>query len=288
MKNGMVKHLSEFTMMYELHSHVCTSRIRSEPNIHRSFEFMVVMNGSCKVNVMGKSYAVNEGQAVLIMPYQVHNFEIGGDCRLLDVTFSEELVNTLAETISTYSPSTPIFTPQKETFDYFCSQMISLFGENSGLCKLISPPSKRIKVKGLLYSLESEFLDQVPLDKNDKNEDYSNIVTHLLQYISENFRQDISLSDISASTGYNYHYLSRALNKSVGMGFKQLLNMHRMLYAFRALRDTNASITKISFDSGFQSIRSFNHVCMEMYGCTPRELRQIHRENLKSRAAMSL
>ena len=279
MKNGMVKHLSEHTMMYELHSHVCTARTGSALNIHRSFEFMVVMNGSCKVNVMGKSYAVNEGQAVLIMPYQVHNFEIGGDCRLLDVTFSEELVNTLAETISTYSPSTPVFTPQKETFDYFCSQMISLFGENSRLCKYISPPSRRLKVKGLLYVLESEFLDQVPLDEN---EDYSNIVTHILQYISENFRSNISLSDIAASTGYNYRYLSRSLNNAVGIGFKQLLNMHRVLYAFRLLRDTDISVTEASFESGFQSVRSFNHTFVKIYGCTPREMRASQRTGVRA------
>ena len=281
MKNSMVKHLSEFTMMYELHSHVCTSRTRSEPNIHKSLEFMVIMDGACKVNVMNKTYPVSKGQAVLIMPYQVHNFEMSEGCRLLDVTFSEELVNTLAKAISTNSPTTPVFTPQKETFDYFCSQMLALFGDNSRLCRYISPPAKRIKVKGLLYALESEFLEQVPLEKN---EDYSDTVTHILEYISENFRQDISLSDIAASTGYNYHYLSRALNQSVGIGFKQLLNMHRMLYAFRALRDTDLSITEISFESGFQSIRSFNHTCIKMYGCTPRELRQMHMANLKSRA----
>ena len=279
MKNSLVRHLSEFTMMYELHSHVCTSRTGSAPNIHKNLEFMIVMNGLCNINVMGKSYVVDKGQAVFIMPYRVHNFEITGDGKILDVTFSEELVNTLAKAISTYSPTTPVFTPQKETFDYFCSQMLALFGENSRLCRYISPPSKRIKVKGLLYSLESEFLEQVQLEKN---EDYSDTVTHILEYISENFRQDISLSDIAAGTGYNYHYLSRALNQSVGIGFKQLLNMHRMLYAFRALRDTDLSITEISFESGFQSIRSFNHTCIKMYGCTPRELRRMHRANLKS------
>lgn len=281
MKNSLVRHLSEFTMMYELHSHVCTSRTGSALNIHKNLEFMIVMNGTCKINVMGKSYMVNKGQAVFIMPYRVHNFEITGDGQILDVTFSEELVNTLAKVISTYSPTTPVFTPQKETFDYFCSQMLALFGNNSGLCRYISPPAKRIKVKGLLYSLESEFLEQVPLEEN---EDYSDTVTNLLEYISENFRQDILLSDIAASTGYNYHYLSRALNHSVGIGFKQLLNMHRMLYAFRALRDTDLSITEISFESGFQSIRSFNHTCIKMYGCTPRELREMHRANLRNKS----
>ena len=282
MKSSLVRHLSEHTMMYELHSHICTPRTRSELNIHKNLEFMVIMDGACKVNVMGKSYDVHKGQAVFIMPYQMHNFEITGECRILDVTFSDELENTLAKMISTYSPTTPVFVPQKETCEYFCSQMIALFGANSGLCKYISPPSKRLKVKGLLYALESEFLDQVTLEEN---EDCSNIITHLLQYISENFRRNISLADIAASTGYNYHYLSRALNKSVGINFKQLLNMHRMQYAFRALRDTDASIMEISFDSGFQSIRSFNHTCVEMFGCSPRELRQRQKEELKVRAA---
>ena len=240
---------------------------------------MVIMDGACKVNVMGKSYDVHKGQAVFIMPYQVHNFEMSEGCRLLDVTFSEELVSTLAKVIGTHTPRTSVFTPEKDTLEYFCSQMISLFGENSRLCKYISPPSRRLKVKGLLYALESEFLDQVPLDEN---EDYSNIVTRILQYISENFRSNISLSDIAASTGYNYRYLSRALNNAVGIGFKQLLNMHRVLYAFRLLRDTDISVTEVSFESGFQSVRSFNHTFVKIYGCTPREMRASQRTGVRA------
>ena len=84
----------------------------------------------------------------------------------------------------------------------------------------------------------------------------------------------ISLKTIARDRGYNYQYLSRTFNKIVGINFKRLVNQYRMEYAFAKLQDTNLPLSQIAFESGFQSIRSFDHVCRSVYNKSPMELRR--------------
>ena len=46
-------------------------------------------------------------------------------------------------------------------------------------------------------------------------------------------------------------------------------------HAYALLQDTDMSISEICFESGFQSIRSFNQVCRETYGMSPKELKRL-------------
>ena len=275
MKNSLAHHLSEHTYIYEFHTHVCNVRTKSTPNFHKNLELIVVLKGKCALTVSDKMYNISEGEAALIMPYEVHNFKVSEGGYISCTTFNESLVNTLYKTIKEHRPETPVFTPSRSTFAYFAEQMYEIFGNNSGELKLITPPSKRLKVKGILYSLESEFLEQVPLVKAN---DYETITTTVLKYISENFKENISLKDIAANIGYNYQYISRTFNGMMGMNFKKLLNMYRMEHALYVLRNTDRPITEIAYESGFQSVRSFYRVCLEMYGYSPIDLRKRERK----------
>jgi AraC-like DNA-binding protein len=152
--------------------------------------------------------------------------------------------------------------------------MDRLFGRDSGLIKRINPPAKRIQVKGTLYILEGEFLEQTTLVSTKGEE---TITMTVVRYVAEHFKQNIALSDVAKATGYNYQYLSRTFNQILGINFKSLLNQYRMEYAFAELQDTDLPISEIAYDSGFQSLRAFNHVCKEIFGRSPKELRKENR-----------
>ena len=275
MKNNLVYHLTEHTFISEFHTHLCDHNTVSSPNFHKNLELIVAKKGGCNVFVADKSYRIEEGQAAFIIPYQIHWFEVDHDGLVSCTTFHESLVITLYRAINENHPTTPVFTPTKATYDYFLGQMYLLFGSNSGIREKLAPAHLRLKVKALLYALESEFLEQVPLERVD---DVENITTLVLKYISENFKENISLKDIAVSSGYNYQYLSRAFNNMFGMNFKKLLNIYRAEHAFHQLQDTDKSIIDIALESGFQSIRSFYRVSLDIFGCSPKELRRRERK----------
>ena len=271
MKRSLVQHQIKNTYISEFHSFICENEEICDPHFHKNFEIIVVIKGECQISVANKSYRLKQGQAAFIMPFQIHSFQIERGASLRCTTLREALILTLSRVLDGNIPQTPIFTPSPETFDYFCRQSLMLFGRDSGMQKRISPPAKRIKTKGILYSIESEFLEQASFSKT---RDTEKIVTRVLEYVAENFRNNISLRDIAVSTGYNYQYLSRTFNYTMGMKFKKLLNEYRLEHALYILYDTDRPITEIAFKSGFQSVRSFNKVCLEVFGCSPTELRK--------------
>ena len=274
MRNNMVHHLSQYTNMYELHAHVCDAHTRSTPNFHKNLELIVVLDGECRVCVADSSYTVKAGEAAFVMPYQIHHFSVSESGHIICTTFHESLINSMRNMIVGARPDNPVFTPSKPTYDYFCCQMRELFGKNSGELKVVEPESKRLKVKGLLYTLESEFIEQVTFCAIN---DFDGVTTTILNYVSEHFKENITLKNIATNTGYNYQYVSRTFNSMMGMSFKEVLNLHRMQYAFRALKYGDTSVIDIAYESGFQSVRSFYRVCLELYGCSPAELRKRER-----------
>lgn len=271
MKHSVAHHLAEHTYLYEFQTSVCDSTARSTPNFHKNLELIVALEGECNLHIHDRSYRICKGQAALIMPYHIHSFDVAPGGSVICTNFGEVLAPTLYKVINKNRPVTPVFTPTAETYGYFCGQMLSLFGRGYAPTQMITPLPKRIKVKGLLYSIESEFLEQVPLKAVN---DFETITEAVLKYISENFKENITLKDIATNTGYNYQYLSRSFNDMLCSNFKTLLNHYRIEHAYALLYGTDNPITDIALDSGFQSLRSFYRVCTKVFGCSPKELRE--------------
>ena len=269
-----VKHQIEHTFSAEFSSYVCDSGC-SELHFHKNYEVIVVIRGECFCEVGGQEYTLTGGDAVFILPFQTHKFTVKNGGAVRCTTFHEHINLTLSRTIDGNIPTPPVFRPSKNALDFHLTQMDKLFGSDSGMLKRITPPAKRIQVKGTLYILEGEFLEQTTLVHTQGEEA---ITMTVVKHVSENFRSDISLADVAKATGYNYQYLSRTFNQILGINFKSLLNQFRMEYAFCMLQDTELPISEIAFDSGFQSIRTFNHVCKEIFGKSPKELRTENRQ----------
>jgi AraC-like DNA-binding protein len=69
--------------------------------------------------------------------------------------------------------------------------------------------------------------------------------------------------------GYDHHYLSRAFHEMFHMNFRDFVNQYRINYANELLMQGGRSITEVAFESGFQSVRSFNDVYKKMTGSVP-------------------
>jgi AraC-like DNA-binding protein len=95
----------------------------------------------------------------------------------------------------------------------------------------------------------------------------------VVEYICDNFEQNISLKDFAKNHNYNYQYLSRRFNSVFDTGFKEVLNRYRIEQATSYLEETDQPISTIAFASGFQSIRSFNDACLKYYNKTPSKIR---------------
>jgi len=240
------------------------------PHFHKNFELLLVKNGQCSFTIGGDTFTVSEGEAILVLPFQVHRFSASPDAQFRSVTFNELLILTLARGLENKKLRCPVFRPSKNTFCTFLDVMNELFGSVSSN-NIELPSAKRMKVKGCLYLIGGEILEQTePMDMGSSDV----VILDIVEYIADNFRSDLTLQTVAKDKGYNYQYLSRCFNRTFGISFKTMLNQYRTNYALSLLRDTRLSLSEIAFESGFQSIRSFDHVFKSTFGIPPKDFRK--------------
>ncbi|MBE6703417.1 MAG: AraC family transcriptional regulator [Ruminococcaceae bacterium] len=273
MKNT-VYHQIENTSTYEFCTDVATQTDqRTEtPHFHKNFEILAVIQGECRCEIEGKEYLMRGGDMAFILPFQIHGFCALQGAEVRRVTLHDHLIWSLASALNEKKPCDPTFRPSTIVKQFFLDQLHALFGDKANCVRRI-PEQQRMMVKGCLYIIGSEFLNQAQLEPSRSADA---LMTDIVQYIANHYKNDISLRDIAIEKGYSYHYLSRTFNRIFNISFKSMLNQYRMEHAHFLLQDTQLPIAQIAFESGFQSIRSLDHVCREIYGRSPKEMRQNH------------
>src|SRR5438093_1516673 len=83
-----------------------------------------------------------------------------------------------------------------------------------------------------------------------------------------------SVADLARGLGVSERHLRRALEREIGVSPLGLAQTHRLLLAKRLLVDTDLSVTRVAFASGFQSLRRFNASFREQYGMPPSAVRR--------------
>lgn len=82
-----------------------------------------------------------------------------------------------------------------------------------------------------------------------------------------------TVAALARELGVSERHLRRALERALGVSPVELAQTHRLLLAKRLLADTELSVTRVAFASGFQSLRRFNAAFREQYRMPPSALR---------------
>ena len=96
------------------------------------------------------------------------------------------------------------------------------------------------------------------------------VISKLIQFINENFSENISLQDAADKVFFAPAYCSRFFKEQTGENFSDYLLKVRMDHAVKLLRE-NKKITEISQACGYRNSGYFTRVFKEYYKCTPSE-----------------
>lgn len=99
-----------------------------------------------------------------------------------------------------------------------------------------------------------------------------------INYIKENFRDKISLDEISSYVGLTPTYFSRYFRQSTRKTFKNYLNLVRLEHTLLDIQNNKCSETHAALSNGFPSVKSFISVFKSVYGCAPSEYVKVYHE----------
>lgn len=260
-------------LAFEFHSYT-QRQSRAIRQFHKNYELITPLEGKCVCTVNEHRYRLSVGECILLFPFQPHELVLAPDASAQRIIFNDHLILTVAQSVEGMIPRDPVFRPKEEVLDFGLKMLFDTFGENSLPISRIAPFEDRMRIKGLLYMLLGDFLASTTLITAPK---VDMAAMDVALYIAENFQNNISLKEIAAEKGYNYQYLSRTFNRHMHMNFKKMLNFYRIHQAFAMLQDTDLPISRIAFECGFKSIRSFNQVCHDVFDKKPTEIRNMRR-----------
>lgn len=107
----------------------------------------------------------------------------------------------------------------------------------------------------------------------------------ILNYMQENYTQEITLESLAEEFGFSSVYLSKMFKKYGDMNFKQYLQKIRLEHAYHDLLNSDQSIGEIALQNGFPSAKSLTTAFKQYYYCLPSDYRKNEGEGVGRQTA---
>lgn len=124
-------------------------------------------------------------------------------------------------------------------------------------------------LNGLSESEEYSYLTSVTHTQPPSDKD-SERINNVINYILNNYENDISLKDISEVANYSKPAFCRFFKQRTRKTFSTFLNEVRVSQACKLLRKSNMNISRICYESGYNNVSNFNRQFKKLTGHTPR------------------
>lgn len=239
------------------------------PHLHSQLELVYVVDGEIRMTLHDTDKTFQKGDFIIMFPNTIHSY---------DSNFSETSTTTSTFTVVcglmltgdflnslTYYHSKNSYIRNTELHKDVIFAMNALVEEAHGDKNLSA-------YKAFIQLILSRTLPKLELIRN-KNSDSYDLTYQIVHYISQNFREHLSLDILADDLCVSKYHLSRIFSAKLNTNFCDYVNSIRLSYAMTQIRNTDISITQICIDSGFDSQRTFNRVFKDTFGINPREFR---------------
>ena len=250
---------------------------------HNEMEIVYIEEGEIDESIDLEDYHVKKGDIVIINPCVLHSFKQHENVRSKFRSIIFDL--SLLTNNNTDACSIKYFTPYTEGH-YIAPQIISpdtpgYSSVRDSITKLIDIYMNKneffeISLKSELYNLfYILFKDHFRVESHEtaiKDATTRNIKA-ILDYISENYMNPITIDELSETVNLSKHYFMRFFKKYMGMTCIEYINDYRLNIAANLLLTTSIQITEVSADIGISNLSYFNRIFKKKYHVTPKEYR---------------
>lgn len=238
------------------------------PHIHKALEGVYVTKGSLELGIGEELYHMDEGDFGIIFPELIHHYQVfdNRECEAYYFMALPSLCTGFSEELQKLCPRYPIV--KRENVEEDIVYAIKGLEKNRKCSK-----RKVIIDYAYVHIILASCFDELELvDKS--NVVGKDIIYRAMAYISEHFRESVSLTKMARDLGVSQYVLSKLFSGTFHCNFNRYLNATRLDYAQALLLHTDQSITEVCMNAGFESQRTFNRVFLDRCRMTPREYRR--------------
>ena len=260
-------------ILYEKPGKECFTKVHR----HKGLEIDYLIRGRMWTFFNSKDYDLLEGEYVLIDSESAHQ-----TCgkfpdktvRYLVVLFSYNYIKTYFKDFDLYhfnlDKSQQAKLKIKEQLNSILFEL-----ENESKFSKLKIACAMNQILATLFTKCSELRNDAGERIKIKENDYAQ---KAIRFIGENFRERISLEDVSAYVGLKPTYFSRFFRKVTGKTFINYLNLVRLENTLTDMQENGENEKTAALRNGFANVKSFISVFKSIYGCSLSEYIKKYKE----------
>lgn len=242
---------------------------------HKSIEIFFVLSGKLKITTDAETYYLSEEDIVLINSNQLH-----------EIQSSESIVIILQIKLSYFKEwlSESAYFRCNSTISYNKSEYLEM---KRLLARLVNVNYNHSGYNDLLtislaYNLLHELIrnfrgnDEKSVDNNSKN---LKRLRNIIQYLNDNYMENITLNSIAEREFLSASYLSHFFEKNMKVSLFTYLTEIRLNHAVNDLQTTNLTIEQIAANNGFANSRYFVSSFKKQFGMLPKDYRKSQKQD---------
>lgn len=229
-----------------------TENLDFPPHIHEEPELVYILKGTCTAYCAQQRYDLQAGDFFLACPEQVHHYQESKNClACLIIVHPKHLALTHRVPVSAV---------------YACrDEDLRLLLELTMREK--DPAAALPMLRGVFAKLLRHYQF-----RDDPKQDSAAL--QVVRYCSSHYKEPLSVAAVAKALYLSQSHISHTFSEKLKISFSDYVNSLRLDEAVRLLQQTNRSIEQIAEAAGFPTVRTFNRVFRNKYGCCPREYKK--------------
>ena len=237
-------------------------------HIHSEIEIIYIKEGKLVCRYNNEEKTLTEGDIIIFNKNFVHETEATTNTAyyLMNIPidfFVSDTSQLLYALIDTYDifylkDNTPLHNELKEYLEKF---FLHKYKEEN--------PLKEYTL-GYVYLIISflKKINMISTFENKKDENIKRLIP-ALNYMKENYKEKITVSEIAKTVNFNINYFERLFKKTFNITVVEYINTLRLNKAVKLLFTTSKKLTEISDICGFSSPAHFNMIFKKKYKMPP-------------------
>lgn len=234
------------------------------PHLHHSMEMVYVTEGTLEFGAAQQLFHMEKGDFAIAFPEVIHHYQVFSEKRSGGIYLFAHpaLAGPLQETLRSRCPADPVIKAKDLHPDV--KNALTALGKEGDCGPVVAQSYVQLILARCLPLYELVDKDSVA------GED---IVYRTVSFIAGHFQEELTLEKVATQLGVGKYALSRMFSATFHENFSQYVNEQRLNFAASLLECSQLPITRICYEAGFGSQRTFNRAFQEKFRMTPRQYR---------------
>ena len=237
-------------------------------HMHSFFEIEIILEGEGSQNLNGTVYPIEPHTILFLTPIDFHSVEPCGVLHIINVSFDSNMIPADMQLLFMNRRSNLLFKFSPQEWQRLINVVDMLKNECEREDFFVSEMRRNL-LEIVLGGIARAYTQS----DGAREADVGN-VQNSIKFIFDHFRDDITLPQVAAASGYTPNYFSKLFGELTGRRYVDFLNSLRVNYAKMLLASTKRSVIDIARASGFSSLSNFARVFKNETGFTPMGFRQ--------------